>query len=137
LDEPTNDLDAETLDLLEERVAEFPGTVILISHDRAFLDAVATSTLVAEGDGEWMLYAGGYSDAQAQRNAAQAAESVEESSEEYDSASGKEAYRARQRARRVRKLSYKEKRELEGIEAHIADIEQKMSAHNATLADPD
>src|SRR5690625_2611764 len=53
LDEPTNDLDAETLDLLEERIAEFPGTVFLISHDRAFLDAVATNTLIAEGDGQW------------------------------------------------------------------------------------
>lgn len=137
LDEPTNDLDAETLDLLEERVAEFPGTVILISHDRAFLDAVATSTLIAEGDGAWEMYAGGYSDAQVQRKAALEAASVEESSDEDDSAKGKEAYRARQRARRVRKLSYKEKRELEGIEAHIAGLEEKMETRNATLADPD
>lgn len=137
LDEPTNDLDAETLDLLEERVAEFPGTVILISHDRAFLDAVATSTLMAEGEGKWALYAGGYSDAQAQRKSALEAERVEASADEENATSGKEAYRARQRARRVRKLSYKEKRELEGIEAHIADIEEKMGAHNATLADPD
>lgn len=140
LDEPTNDLDAETLDLLEERVAEFPGTVILISHDRAFLDAVATSTLVAEGDGEWKLYAGGYTDAQAQRTQVAAATSEDASSDEdaeTTETTGKDAYRARQRARRVRKLSYKEKRELEGIEEHIASLEEQMESHNATLADPD
>jgi len=67
LDEPTNDLDLETLDLLEEMIADYPGTVIVVSHDRDFLDRVATSVIVAEGGGVWREYAGGYSDMVAQR----------------------------------------------------------------------
>ena len=67
LDEPTNDLDLETLDLLQEMLADYPGTLIMASHDRDFIDRVATSTLVAEGDGRWTEYAGGYSDMVAQR----------------------------------------------------------------------
>lgn len=139
LDEPTNDLDAETLDLLEERVAEFPGTVLLISHDRAFLDAVATNTLFAEGEGKWTLYAGGYSDARAQQQAATTPASTDthKAAEDATQQSAKEAYRARQRAKRPRKLSYKEKRELEGMENHIADLENQLDSVNATLADPD
>ena len=66
LDEPTNDLDLETLDLLQEMLADYPGTLILISHDRDFLDRVVTSVLVSEGDGRWVEYAGGYSDMLAQ-----------------------------------------------------------------------
>ena len=69
LDEPTNDLDLETLDLLQEMVAEYPGTVLLVSHDRDFLDRVVTSTLAAEGGGSWVEYAGGYSDMLSQRRA--------------------------------------------------------------------
>src|SRR3954453_22174010 len=67
LDEPTNDLDLETLDLLQERLAEYPGTVLLVSHDRDFLDRVATSVIASEGVGRWIEYAGGYSDMLAQR----------------------------------------------------------------------
>ena len=67
LDEPTNDLDLETLDLLQERLAEYPGTVLLVSHDRDFLDRVVTSVIAAEGGGRWVEYAGGYSDMLAQR----------------------------------------------------------------------
>jgi ATP-binding cassette subfamily F protein uup len=69
LDEPTNDLDLETLDLLEELLADYPGTIVLVSHDRDFLDRVCTSVLLAEGDGRWTEYAGGYSDMLAQRGA--------------------------------------------------------------------
>jgi ABC transport system ATP-binding/permease protein len=72
MDEPTNDLDAETLDLLEEMVAEYAGTLLLVSHDRAFLDNVVTSTLVFEGDGRVGEYVGGYSDWLRQREAAAA-----------------------------------------------------------------
>ncbi len=72
LDEPTNDLDLETLDLLQERLAEYPGTVLLVSHDRDFLDRVVTSVIASEGDGRWIEYAGGYSDMLAQRAAARA-----------------------------------------------------------------
>ncbi|PWB84186.1 MAG: elongation factor 3 [Methylocystaceae bacterium] len=67
LDEPTNDLDLETLDLLEEMLADYPGTLVVVSHDRDFLDRVATSVLMSEGDGRWIEYAGGYSDMIAQR----------------------------------------------------------------------
>jgi ATP-binding cassette subfamily F protein uup len=67
LDEPTNDLDLETLDLLEEVIADYPGTALLVSHDRDFLDRVATHILLAEGDGRFTGYAGGYSDMMAQR----------------------------------------------------------------------
>ncbi len=74
LDEPTNDLDLETLDLLQEMLAEYPGTVLLVSHDRDFLDRVVTSTLAAEGAGRWVEYAGGYSDMLAQRGPAADAE---------------------------------------------------------------
>ena len=76
LDEPTNDLDLETLDLLQERLAEYPGTVLLVSHDRDFLDRVVTSVIAAEGDGRWIEYAGGYSDMLAQRGPAPAAATV-------------------------------------------------------------
>ena len=69
LDEPTNDLDLETLDLLEEMLADYPGTLIVVSHDRDFLDRVATSVLMSEGAGLWREYAGGYSDMVAQRGA--------------------------------------------------------------------
>ena len=67
LDEPTNDLDLETLDLLQEMLAAYPGTLLLVSHDRDFLDRVVTSVIASEGDGRWTEYAGGYSDMVAQR----------------------------------------------------------------------
>src|SRR5206468_12713334 len=69
LDEPTNDLDLETLDLLQEQLAEYPGTVLLVSHDRDFLDRVVTSTIATDGTGRWVEYAGGYPDLLAQRAA--------------------------------------------------------------------
>src|SRR6185312_2278052 len=77
LDEPTNDLDLETLDLLQERLASYPGTLILVSHDRDFLDRIVTSVLAFEGDGKWIEYAGGYSDMMAQRGQGIAARSPE------------------------------------------------------------
>jgi len=70
LDEPTNDLDLETLDLLQERLAEYPGTVLLVSHDRDFIDRVVTSVIAVDGNGRWIEYAGGYTDMLAQREAA-------------------------------------------------------------------
>ena len=69
LDEPTNDLDLETLDVLEEMLGDYAGTVILISHDRDFIDRVVSAVLVPEGDGRWVEYAGGYTDMLAQRGA--------------------------------------------------------------------
>ena len=72
LDEPTNDLDLETLDLLQELLADYPGTVLLVSHDRDFLDRAVTSVIAAEGNGRWVEYAGGYTDMLAQRAASRA-----------------------------------------------------------------
>ena len=69
LDEPTNDLDMETLDVLEDMLADYPGTVLFISHDRDFLDRLVSGVIVPEGDGRWVEYAGGYSDMLAQRGA--------------------------------------------------------------------
>ncbi len=76
LDEPTNDLDIETLDVLEEMLADYPGTVLLISHDRDFLDRLVSGVIVPEGGGRWIEYAGGYSDMLAQRGADLAARSA-------------------------------------------------------------
>ena len=73
LDEPTNDLDLETLELLQERLADYAGTVLLVSHDRDFLDRVVTSVIATEGDGRWIEYAGGYTDMLAQRGPARVA----------------------------------------------------------------
>ena len=76
LDEPTNDLDLETLDLLEEMIDDYPGTVLLVTHDRDFLDRTVSAVIVSEGDGRWNVYAGGYSDMVAQRGEGVTAKAV-------------------------------------------------------------
>jgi ATP-binding cassette subfamily F protein uup len=131
LDEPTNDLDMETLDLLQERLAEYPGTVLLVSHDRDFLDRVVTSVIASEGKDRWVEYAGGYSDMLAQRSA---------SSATAPSASGRAL---RPAARRVapaaspsRRMSFNELRALETLPARIAALQARMEALNNELADP-
>jgi ATP-binding cassette subfamily F protein uup len=112
LDEPTNDLDIESLELLEAALQDYAGTLLLVSHDRAFLDNVVTQTLAAEGNGLWKEYAGGYSDYLRQRPAAEAAAQEK-----------KAAVREKSRV----KLSYKETRELEALPAEIEalELEQK------------
>ena len=85
LDEPTNDLDMETLDVLEDMLAEYPGTVLLISHDRDFLDRLVSGVIVPEGNGRWVEYAGGYSDMLAQRGADLTRQSSKETSKEQPS----------------------------------------------------
>ncbi|HTB30307.1 MAG TPA: ATP-binding cassette domain-containing protein [Steroidobacteraceae bacterium] len=130
MDEPTNDLDAETLDLLEELVADYAGTLLLVSHDRAFLDNVVTSTLVFEGGGRIEEYVGGYSDAIRQRQAL------------VDPPGAKE--RARKAARpaddagpqKPRKLSYKDQRELDALPAAIEQLEAEQASLQAALGDP-
>jgi len=137
LDEPTNDLDIETLELLEELLQDYPGTLFLVSHDRAFLDAVVTQTIAAEGDGRWHEYAGGYSDwasYQQQRRAADAADKEVE----------KQAMRGREGAKPVvekprsapTKLSYKDQRELDALPARIAALEDEQKTLTAKLEDP-
>ncbi len=137
LDEPTNDLDLETLDLLQEMLADYPGTVILVSHDRDFLDRTVTSLLAAEGDGRWVEYAGGYSDMLAQRGAALpgrfAAKPVaKEPVKESASAPPRTAA-----PKQKRKLSFKEKHALETLPARIEALQREVPRLSARLGDPD
>ncbi len=128
LDEPTNDLDIETLELLEELLLDYNGTVLVVSHDRAFLDNVVTSTLALEGDGRVVEYAGGHSDWERVRAAA---------------ASGREPRRregggGRKRPdRRPKDLTWKEERELETLPGRIEDLELELSGLQQELSDPE
>ena len=129
LDEPTNDLDLETLDLLQELIADYPGTVIVVSHDRDFLDRVATSVVAFEGEGRWVEYAGGYSDMVAQRGQGVEAPAVARNA-------GKSRPALQTDATPKRKLSFKEKHALQTLPARIAATEAEITALNAQLADP-
>jgi ATP-binding cassette subfamily F protein uup len=126
LDEPTNDLDLETLDLLEELLAEFAGTIFLVSHDRDFLNRTVTSTIVFEGDGKVAEYVGGYDDWLRQRPEPAGGELPK-----------KEPAREKPKPVRERKLSFKEKRELEAVPQQIEALETEQSELLERLADPD
>jgi ATP-binding cassette subfamily F protein uup len=129
LDEPTNDLDLETLDMLQEMLADYPGTILLVSHDRDFLDRVATSVLMAEGNGRWTEYAGGYSDMVAQRG-----QGVDARKAKAEPARSSAAPRAETPALQ-RKLSFKEKHALETLPATMKTLETEIAALEAKLAD--
>lgn len=135
LDEPTNDLDLETLDLLQERLAEYPGTVLLVSHDRDFLDRVVTSVIATEGNGRWIEYAGGYTDMLAQREPVGRATPPAKASVTKPPRSVTES-RA-QRAARPRRMSFNDRRALEMLSARIAALQTQIAGLNAVLADPD
>jgi ATP-binding cassette subfamily F protein uup len=138
LDEPTNDLDIETLDLLQELLDDYPGTVLLISHDRDFLDRVVTSCLVAEGEGRWVEYAGGYSDMVAQRGAGVEARTVTaDRQREPGHAAAAPVSDALKQPQPRRKLSFKEKHALETLPSRIDALEKERAALQATLAEPD
>jgi ATP-binding cassette subfamily F protein uup len=163
MDEPTNDLDAETLDLLEEMVADYAGTLLLVSHDRAFLDNVVTSTLVFEGAGRVNEYVGGYTDWLRQRRAPSAkakpsalgtaAATAPAASRTPAAATAPAASRtpavaqtapvttspaaARQPAAKPRKLSYKDQRELDAIPTTIQRLEAEQAELTAAIGDPD
>jgi ATP-binding cassette subfamily F protein uup len=126
LDEPTNDLDIETLELLESLLQDYPGTILLVSHDRAFLDNVVTQTIAYEGDGHWLEYAGGYTDWQRVKAGA-----VKQAATEAKEAATKSGGGARKA-----KLSYKETRELQELPARLEALETEQGALNARLADP-
>ncbi len=132
LDEPTNDLDLETLDLVEEMLADYPGTVLVVSHDRDFLDRVATSVLVSEGDGNWIEYAGGYSDMVAQRGAGVGARTVEK-----PKAEPRPRAEPRQEPKQKRKLSFHEKHALDTLPAEMDRLRTLRGKAEAILADPD
>ena len=130
LDEPTNDLDLETLDLLEEMIDDYPGTVLLVSHDRDFLDRTVTAVVVAEGEGRWTVYAGGYSDMVAQRGEGVTARVAKA-----------EAKAPREKAEPMtpapkRRLSFNEKHALETLPARIAALEAEIVKLSRTIADP-
>ena len=136
-DEPTNDLDAETLELLEQMLVEFPGTLLLVSHDREFLNNVVTSTLVFEGDGAVREYAGGYDDWVRQRSAL--AESSMKPRSEATSPSVLQASTAPAvptASTRKAKLSYKEQKELEELPGRIEKMEAEQATIHARMAEP-
>ncbi len=127
MDEPTNDLDVETLDLLEELLLEFSGTLLLVSHDREFLDHVVTSTLAFEGGGRVNEYVGGYSDYRRQRRITEASPPARKSKPESTPPPPS----------RPRKLGYREKQELEALPATIESLEIEQTSLFERLADPD
>jgi ABC transport system ATP-binding/permease protein len=131
LDEPTNDLDLETLDLLEEMIDDYPGTVLLVSHDRDFLDRTVSAVIVAEGGGRWNLYAGGYSDMVAQRGEGEMAKAVKA-----EAKAPRERPEAPSAAPKAR-LSFKDKHALETLPARIAALEAEIGKFSKTIADPD
>ncbi|WP_020065292.1 ribosomal protection-like ABC-F family protein [Paraburkholderia caledonica] len=142
LDEPTNDLDIPTLELLEELLTDYDGTVLLVSHDRAFLDNVATSVIASEGGGKWREYVGGFTDwqIQSQRSQQMAQEAQKEANKDAakdsakDSAASKDSPAGRN-TQRAAKLSFKEQRELEALPEKIAALEAEQKAIGAQLED--
>lgn len=137
LDEPTNDLDIDTLELLEELLEEYSGTVFLVSHDRAFLDNVVTQVIVSEGNGYWREYVGGYSDWERVKVAqGEAAKSNAKVSKPEQKAEVKaEAKLENKPAPKARKLSYKEQKELDELPVLIACLEAEQKAISEKLAD--
>ncbi|SDB20707.1 ABC-F family ATP-binding cassette domain-containing protein [Bauldia litoralis] len=134
LDEPTNDLDLETLDLLQEMLADLPGTLILVSHDRDFLDRVVTGTLASDGDGEWTMYAGGYSDMVAQRGRGIGARARIETGE--DEKPAKPAAAPAPRAKSRARLSFNDQHALKTLPGKIAKLTKEIGRLEETLADP-
>ena len=129
MDEPTNDLDAETLDLLEDLLMEYTGTLLLVSHDREFLNNVVTGTLAVSGNGEVREYVGGYDDWLRQSSAdTPAAPAITSTANQAKSKS---------QAERPRKLGFKEERELETLPTQIAALEEEQQRLHETLADPE
>jgi ATP-binding cassette subfamily F protein uup len=136
LDEPTNDLDIESLELLEERLQDYKGTLLLVSHDRRFLDNVVTQTLAAEGNGAWREYAGGYSDYLQQRppmaigRASEAGQTPARRASR-DRTTGETPVKTRTR------LSYKEERELAALPEEIESLEREQTELTARMSEPD
>ena len=137
LDEPTNDLDLETLDLLQEMLSDFDGTVLLVSHDRDFLDRVVTAVVVAEGDGKWVVYAGGYSDMITQRG--QRDEPEPKTTVSTNKSSGKgpvspKLKNTRQSSSNNSGLTFTDKHLLETLPVKIEALQKCVDEYNATLA---
>ena len=133
LDEPTNDLDLETLDLLQELLSDYTGTLLLVSHDRDFLDRIVTSVLAPTGDGHWTEYAGGYSDMIAQRQGEELWKKGRAETLSTPRNSNGDASKASQAPKT--KLSFKEKHALSALPAEIAKLEAELEALAVKLAD--
>src|SRR5882757_1996802 len=134
LDEPTNDLDIESLELLEQKLQEYSGTLLLVSHDRRFLDNVVTQTLAAEGNGIWHEYVGGYNDWLQQRRRPMGEPRPSKSEA---SPSGDRDAQAPPKDKPRAKLSYKDQRELASLPDEIEALEREQSALNAVMSGPD
>ena len=134
LDEPTNDLDVETLDLLQELLDSYEGTVLLVSHDRDFLDRVATTTIAMEGDGKVTAYAGGWSDYISQRGGLPGMDKGEKPPK---SKTQKTKVKAVESAPAQEKLSFKEKHRLEALPAEMERLEQEIAKLQELMADPE
>jgi ATP-binding cassette subfamily F protein uup len=130
LDEPTNDLDVETLEALEERLVDYDGTLLVVSHDRYFLDAIVTSTLVFEDDGQVRRHAGGYSEWLERHRALAIAEGPRRSE------SPPAAQRDTRERAPPRKLSYKLQRELDALPDQIVALEKKVAELRAIVTEP-
>jgi len=129
LDEPTNDLDVETLDLLQELLDDYDGTVLLVSHDRDFLDRVATTTVAMEGNGRAVVYAGGWSDYRAQRGESDAPEKKVKSKPKPE--------KVKQEKARKEGLSYTEKHRLEALPGIMERLEAEIAKLEEFLMDPE
>ena len=142
LDEPTNDLDIDTLELLEELLEEYTGTVFLVSHDRTFLDNVVTQVIVAEGAGQWREFIGGYTDWERYRDTVSSNKVSSRTESRAESKTNAKATTtasstASNAPAKGKKLSYKEQRELEELPAQITALEQEQASITGRLADPD
>ncbi|WP_434662056.1 ATP-binding cassette domain-containing protein [Paraburkholderia sp. A1BS-2L] len=135
LDEPTNDLDIPTLELLEELLTDYDGTVLLVSHDRAFLDNVVTSVIASEGEGKWREYVGGFTDWQTQSARAQEIAEARAPKETASVAVAPKESAAGRNAQRTVKLSFKEQRELEELPKRIEALETEQKTIGAQIED--
>ncbi|MFD1557998.1 ATP-binding cassette domain-containing protein [Paraburkholderia silviterrae] len=135
LDEPTNDLDIPTLELLEELLTDYDGTVLLVSHDRAFLDNVVTSVIASEGEGRWREYVGGFTDWQTQSARAQELADARAPKEAAPAAAAPKESAAGRNAQRTVKLSFKEQRELEELPKRIEALETEQKEIGAKIED--
>ncbi|WP_289032906.1 ATP-binding cassette domain-containing protein [uncultured Roseibium sp.] len=138
LDEPTNDLDLETLDLLQELLADYPGTALIVSHDRDFLDRVATSTIISEGDGLWREYAGGYSDMLAQRGGGVTARKTEKAAKQaaLKQKDGLPGEKPAAKPAAKSKLSFTQQHLLKTLPNTIAKLEAKLEQLQLEMNDP-
>ncbi len=135
LDEPTNDLDLETLDLLQEMVADYPGTVLLVSHDRDFLDRTVSSVIAAEGEGRFVEYAGGYSDLVTQRGHGVLAKTLVKG--KADAPAAPKAQAASAPAAKKPRLTFQEQHALKSLPGTMDKLKAEIEKLSAQMADPD